>query len=173
LTPIRRKKSSASSTGTPESFFVCFFRGIRTRAPGASLRQQMSLCLWPALLPEAEPVLSARLGAVPSRRLYSPRLEKRSPALQRCHRTSNIQADGVPMAHRAPGVAIPQGSCFAIGHRSYALKTHRHSHSRRSLPKHGSASASARSQALRWSGDPCRPATYRGLSAEVHEDYRA
>src|SRR5262245_39848853 len=39
-------------------------------------------------------------------------LEKRSPALQACNRTRNIQADGVPMAHRAPGRTRSSGPFF-------------------------------------------------------------
>src|SRR6516165_2059062 len=67
-------------------------------------------------------------------RLSSPRLEKRSQALQACNLTRNIQADGVPMVHRAPGASNLQGSFFVtIGHRSHALKTHRNSSPRRLL----------------------------------------
>src|SRR5262249_58440002 len=39
-------------------------------------------------------------------------LEKRSLALQACNRTRNIQADGVPRAHRAPGHRRSQGPFF-------------------------------------------------------------
>ena len=54
-------------------------------------------------LPKRNRCHSARLGAVPWRWLYSCRLEKRSQALQACNLTRNIQADGAPMVHLAPG----------------------------------------------------------------------
>jgi len=41
--------------------------------------------------------------------LGSWRLEKRSPALQACNRTRNIQADGVPMVHRTLGGSTSRG----------------------------------------------------------------
>src|SRR5438270_14094260 len=48
-------------------------------------------------------------------------LEKRSPALQGCNRTRNIQADGAPRVHRASCGLPPQEAVFfTIGHRSYA-----------------------------------------------------
>src|SRR5262249_16649496 len=100
----------------------------------------------PALLSEGEPLLSARLVAVPTRRLYSRCLEKRSQALQACNLTRNIQADGVPMVHRAPGESLLLGSFFTIGHRRYASENAPGWQVKTSLPKHGSASALARSQ---------------------------
>ncbi len=64
---------------------------------------------------------SADLVSVPGARLNSPRLEKRSQALQACNLTRNIQADGAPMVHRTPGASAFRGLFFAsIGHRSHA-----------------------------------------------------
>ena len=77
----------------------------------------------PAII-KLNPSPSASLVPSPGTRLYSLCLEKRSQALQACNLTRNIQADGAPMVHRTPGTS--QGSAFStIGHRSYALKTHR------------------------------------------------
>ena len=88
----------------------------------------------PVVLRDAEPFVSARLVAVPTRGLYSRCLEKRSRALQACNLTRNIQADGVPMVHWVPGEGLLQGSFFTIGHRSYASENAPDSRSRRHFP---------------------------------------
>ena len=54
--------------------------------------------------------------------IRSPRLEKRSRALRGRNPTRDIQADGAPMALRAPGGKPGWGPRFywAMGHRSHA-----------------------------------------------------
>jgi hypothetical protein len=70
-----------------------------------------------------------------------------------------------------PGDSNLQGSFFVtIGHPSYALENASEQSVKTSPRKHGSVSALVRALSLRYSGDPRRPATYRGLSKEVHED---
>jgi hypothetical protein len=166
--PIRRKKSNVFSTGTPESFFD---------SSGASLpRHPARPCggfrccaySYPALTKENR-CHSARLGAVPLRWLYSCRLEKRSQALQACNLTRNIQADGAPMVHLAPGGKL-QGPFFSPSDtRVMPWKTHRHSSARRLLSRRFSLSFGAVAFSSS-AGDLRRPATYWGLSEEVHED---
>ena len=71
--------------------------------------------------------------------------------------------------HRAPGDKL-QGSFFILGHPSYALENAPDSYARRLLL------SAVRSPFWRGrflfgqTGDLRRPATYRGLSEEVHED---
>src|SRR5262249_10843543 len=94
--PIRRKKSSALSTGTPESCWLTR-QGDPTHVhrPGLSQRG------------ECRPLLALRFPAnrrrfalcLPSGWLYSLGLGKRSPALQACNQTRNTQADGAPLVH--------------------------------------------------------------------------
>jgi len=111
------------------------------------------------------------LALVRSRRLgYTRRrLEKRSQALQACNLTRNIQADGAPMVHRTPGGVTSPGVFFH--HRTPELCLRKRIGT---VPK-TSLSNTIRSQfgAIAFSSfhcDRCRPATYRGLSGEVHED---
>jgi hypothetical protein len=169
--PIRRKKSSAFSTGTPESSFFDSLGASLPKATGASLRRLVCCAFACLALTKGEPLQPARLGAVPPHRLYSARLEKRSQALQACNLTRNIQADGAPLVHLTPEGSDLQGSFLSPADtRVMPWKTHRDSPSRRLL--------SSRVRSLLWHdrflfgllGNPCRPATYRGLSKEVHED---
>src|SRR6516225_2721298 len=62
-------------------------------------------------------LLSRRGGYTPAAWRSGVRL---CPGAPGCNLTRNIQADGVPMVHRAPGESILQGSFSTIGHRSYA-----------------------------------------------------
>ena len=124
---------------------------------------------YPALTKENR-FRSARLGTVPPRWLYSWRLEKRSQALQACNLTRNIQADGAPMVHLAPGGKL-QGSFFhhrtpelCLGKRTGTVKQDVSFSVRFDLSSGAVAFSSVQA------GDQGRPATYRGLSKEVHED---
>jgi hypothetical protein len=96
--------------------------------------------------------------------LYSPRLEKRSQALQACNLTRNFQADGAPMVHHPCGI-IPPG-VFFLHHRTpescLRKRTGIAAPDVSFQPQFGLRAT--RSPSLRFPGDPCRPCTYRGLS---------
>jgi len=119
------------------------------------------LCLSGPALPRVNQSWSARLGAVYRAVLYSVCLEKRSQALQACNLTRNIQADGAPMVHLAPGISPP--GVFSY-HRTPELCLRKRSRivaQGRSF-KHGSVSGSARLLSLRFIGQSMSPSHLSG-----------
>ena len=113
--PIRSKKSTYFLRGRPKSFFD-FLRGVLPRVH----RRVLAGAAVPGLgyaAPGGERA-GIPLGLVPfpDARLYSPRLEKRSQALQACNLTRNIQADGAPMVHHPWGFTPP--GVFFCTHRT-------------------------------------------------------
>jgi hypothetical protein len=129
----KKKEVNRLSTGTPRSFFD-FLRGVLTHIPHASHRGLPR----PVLLRHGVPRRIRRHPFVLLRSrcwLYSPRLEKRSQALQACNLTRNIQADGAPMVHGplepSPGVFFSPPSDTGV----MPWKTHRDPAARRRVPR--------------------------------------
>ena len=108
----------------------------------------------------------ASAGLVPyaSVRLYSPRLEKRSQALQACNLTRNIQADGAPMVHHPWGIKPP--GVFFCHHRTpescLGKRTGIVAQDVSLQLRFGLSSAAIAFSSV--AGRSCRPCTYWGLS---------